>query len=105
MVFDRRRLEKLRSDIASARRSSKRAADLEALAKQLGRSKVKRGKEPTWESDEFVGLVPISIPHHGGKDIARGTKNSILDQLEDDLIAWEEYLDEQDDTSDNANDE
>lgn len=72
------------------RRSPQKAAALESVARRLGRRRVKRGKEPMWQSIEFESLFPLAIPHHGGKDLAPGTRNSILDQLEDDVLAWEE---------------
>ncbi|MBV9636642.1 MAG: type II toxin-antitoxin system HicA family toxin [Methylobacteriaceae bacterium] len=53
---------------------------------------VKRGKEPMWESAEFDELYVLAIPRHGNRDLAPGTKKSILDQLEDDVLAWEERL-------------
>lgn len=86
-----RTLAKLRGELARMRRSPQRAADLESLAKRLGRKQVKRGKEPMWESTEF-DLFPLAIPHHGGRDLATGTKNSVLSSLEEDLLAWEERL-------------
>ena len=49
-----------------------------------------------WMSSEF-DLPPLSIPHHGGKDFATATRNSILNQLEDDILAWEERLKERHD--------
>jgi hypothetical protein len=92
----RKQLNKLKKDIALARRSQQTAANLERFAKALGRKKVKRGKEPIWESQE-LDVFPLAIPHHGGKDLATGTKNSVLDQLEDDVLAWEQKLDDEDD--------
>jgi hypothetical protein len=91
----RNKLKKLRQKLAGLRGSSPKADELEKLAAQLGRRKVNRGKEPTWESDDFLDLRPLSIPHHGGKDLAPGTKRSILNQLEDDLISWDERLTEE----------
>jgi hypothetical protein len=44
-----------------------------------------------WESEQF-DLFALSIPDHGGKDLAIGTQRSILNQLEDDVLAWEERL-------------
>lgn len=52
----------------------------------------KRGKEPMWENIEFDELFPLSIPRHGGRDLSVGTQRSILDQLEDDVLAWEVRL-------------
>ena len=92
----RNKLHKLRRELLRLRRSPQKAADLERFAKSVGRKKVRRGKEPTWESTEF-NLFPVAIPHHGGKDLTVGTKNNVLDQLEDDLLAWEERLDSEQD--------
>jgi hypothetical protein len=91
----RNALDKLRDELASLRRATVDARALESLAKRLGRKLVKRGKHPMWESKEFADLFPLSIPHHGGKDIPSGTKRSILDQLEEDVLAWEEVLNDQ----------
>jgi hypothetical protein len=90
--MNRKTLEKLKREIALARRSPQKAADLERLAKRLGRKKVNRGKEPVWVSDEFDKLFPLAIPHHGGRDLAPGTQSNILNFLEDDILAWEERL-------------
>jgi len=100
-------LSKLRSELAALRRATVDARTLERLAKRLGRKLVKRGKHPMWESTEFVDLFPLSIPHHGGRDLPPGTKRSILDQLEGDLLAWEEKLGDEktDDTLDQDDDD
>lgn len=83
--------------MAALRRSQAKAIDLQRLAERLGRRRVNRGKEPTWESDEFASLNPLTIPKHGGKDLAPGTKRSVLDQLELDVFAWEERFEEDED--------
>jgi hypothetical protein len=76
--------------MSELRRAPQKAIALERFAKKLGRVHGSpRGKEPTWINERFPGLRPLSIPRHGGKDLAVGTKNSILNQLEDDLNAWE----------------
>lgn len=93
-IMDQKKLDRITLRIMQARRSSQRARDLESIAKQLGRTKVNRGKEPTWES-ALPGRPPLSIPHHGGRDIAIGTRNSILDFLEDDVMALQEILDQE----------
>ena len=92
----RNKLNKLKREIESLRRSSQAAMAYESLAQRLGRRKAKGGKEPMWESVEFAHLPPLSIPHHGSKDIPVGTRHSILDQLEEDVLAWEEKLDGED---------
>jgi len=92
----RRRLSRIKRLLEHARRSQQRARDLETLARMLGRRQDKRGKEPTWVHDELP-VYPLSIPHHGGRDLAPGTRNSILNVLEGDVIAWEEQLGPEDD--------
>ena len=90
--MNRRKLAKLLRDLAALRRGSHKARKFESLARRLGRERVNRGKEPMYESKEFDELDALSIPHHGGKDIPPGTSNSILNQLEDDILAWNEKL-------------
>jgi hypothetical protein len=93
--MDRKRLDNLRRERAALRRSPQKATALQSFAERLGRKRVGRGKEPTYVSDAFPNLRPLSIPGHKGRDLAIGTKNSILNQLDDDLTAWEEWLDSQ----------
>lgn len=90
--MNRKTLNKLWREIKALRGTSIKAIAIQRVAKKLGRQKVKRGKEPTWESVEFPFLRPLTIPNHGGKDLSPGVKNSVLNQLEDDLLAWEERL-------------
>ena len=89
--MNRRRLDRIKRLLEQARRSPQKARDLEALARMLGRRQDKRGKEPTWVHDELP-VYPLSIPHHGGRDLKPGTRNNILNALEDDVMAWEERL-------------
>ena len=91
-TMTRKKLKALWRKLDELRRSPHKAIAVQRFARQLGRRKVKRGKEPNWESDAFPNLRPLSIPDHGGKDLSIGTKNSILNQLEDDLICWEELV-------------
>jgi hypothetical protein len=100
----RRKLDKLKRELLQLRRSPQKAAALERFAKRLGRKRVKRGKEPMWESSEFDELYALSIPHHAGRDLAIGTKNSILDQLENDLLAWEAKLEKDEEGENNSDD-
>jgi hypothetical protein len=80
---------------------------LETLAQKLGRKLVNRGKEPMWDNVYFPELPVLSIPHHGGgRDLSPRVQRSVLDQLEDDLLAWENQLDdEQKDTEENGSGE
>jgi hypothetical protein len=101
--MSRKKLDQLKRELEQMRRSPQNARALQGLAKRLGRKPVKRGKEPMWESPEFADLYALSIPDHGGRDLAIGTKNSILNQLEDDILAWEERLEgEENDEEDNG---
>jgi hypothetical protein len=90
--MNRTKLDKIKREIRNMRRSPQKAAALERLARRLGRKKVKRGKEPVWESQELIEVFPVAIPHHGAKDFAPGTQRSILDALEEDVLVWEERL-------------
>jgi hypothetical protein len=90
--MNRRRLQKLRRLIEAlrSRKGSLRHADLEAVAKALGRRRdTSRGKEPTYVK---AGWFPLSIPDHAGKTIAIGTATNILNQLEADADAVEQEL-------------
>ena len=92
-----RRLSKIRQQMEAYRkRGGIKSAELESLAKDLGRVKSKRGKEPTWVNERFPELYPLSIPHHGSHDLNRFTAGSILDQLENDLERWEEAMESED---------
>jgi hypothetical protein len=88
--MDRIKLGRIRRRLAELRRVQPKARELQAVAGQLGRKPVKRGKEPMYESEPFPHLRPLSIPNHKGRDMAPGTRNSILNQLEEDADAWEE---------------
>src|SRR5947208_1454082 len=89
--MDRRKLEKLRAELEGMKGSPQKGPDIASLAGRLGRNRVNRGKEPTFESE--FDIPALTIPMHGSKDLKRGTQRNILMQLEDDLIAWEQKLD------------
>lgn len=95
-IMKRKKLSKLRGELAAMRQRVCRARDFEQMAKSLGRKLDDRGKHPMWISEEF-DLPPLSIQHHGGKDIPKPTARYIIDQLEEDLLAWEEYLEDYED--------
>jgi len=86
------KLDKLRIEAESLRgKGGVSPEEVERLARALGRSREKRGKHPTWTSDVFPSLRPVSIPNHG-RDLKRFTKDAILDQLEEDFEVWDDYL-------------
>lgn len=90
--MDRKRLTKIRRDLEALRGSHPKATALQRLARRLGRRKEDRGKHPMYVSDAFRDLRPLSIPNHKGRDLPLGTTSSILNQLEEDLDAWDESL-------------
>lgn len=82
------KIQKLENDLKKLRKTPQNARAIQKLAKALGRVTVNRGAEPNWINPKFPVLRPVSIPDHGGKDLAIGTKNAILNQLEDDIAEW-----------------
>ena len=92
----RRRLEQLRSRPANVR-----SRELVALARRLGRRRYKRGKEPTYINEDLPHRRPLSIPSHAGT-LNRYTAGNILDQLELDVLSWEQILEEREGTNDQA---
>jgi hypothetical protein len=85
------KLRKMKALHASLqRKGGVSASEVQELAVGLGRTKFTgRGKEPTWINASLTHLRPLSIPDHGGgKDLKVGTKNSILNQLQEDIDAW-----------------
>jgi hypothetical protein len=98
IIFDsmnRKKLDKLRKRVEELRKKGGiGGAELESLARALGRVPFKRGKEPTWVNEIFPDLRPLSIPRHGSKDLNKITANKILDELELDIDKFEENLEE-----------
>src|SRR6266851_877496 len=94
-TMDRKSLTKLRRELEGLRNSQPKATDLQRLAERLGRIKENRGKHPMYGNGAFPHLRPLSIPNHKGRDLPLGTKNSILNQLEEDLDAWDAALSRQ----------
>lgn len=94
-IMKSNKVAKLRRELESLRRRGGiKPNELESLARSLGRAKHPRGSEPTWVSEEFPNLRPVSIPHHGGRDLNRFTAGGILDQLEVDLDLHEAQPDD-----------
>lgn len=88
----RTKIAKLRNEWKSLRRKGGvKSSELQSLARKLRRKRHDRGKEPTWISQCFPDLRPISIPDHPG-DLNKFTAAGILGQLEEDLERFEEAL-------------
>lgn len=96
IIQSRKHLTKLRRRLNTLRRKSAnlRHKDLESLAQSLGRVSSQRGKEPTYVNPTLPRSRPLTIPNHPGA-LARYTAESILDQLEEDLFALCEQLDQE----------
>lgn len=87
-------LSKIRRQLQEMRRSpqNRTRTDFEAIAKQLGRKKDNRGKEPTYVREIDPALSPpLSIPGHSG-EMKVGTARSIIDALLNDVDDWELFL-------------
>lgn len=91
-IITEEKLKNIRRMIESCRRKTNKHRNLEAIVIALKRKRVKRGKEPTYESTVFKEANVITIPDHAGKDVARGTANSILNQCEEDVFRFEEEI-------------
>lgn len=98
--MNRKRLRKLRTEIAGLRRKAGNVhhREVETIAQAFGRVLRDRGKEPTWTRD---GWPPLSIPSHGSHSaLAIGTAKNILRTLDDDADRIEEELPEDEDDDD-----
>jgi len=91
----RTKLEKIKLWIARCRRKPNNHRELEAILLKLERKRVKRGKEPTYESVAFPDANMITVPDHPGRDIRPGTAANILNQCEEDVFRFQEQLDEE----------
>src|SRR5688572_17410793 len=86
------KLEKIKQLIARCRRKTNTHRDLEAIVIALKRRRVKRGKEPTYESTVFLNVNVITIPDHAGKTLKKGLAANILNQCEEDVFRFEEQI-------------
>ncbi|WP_369723302.1 hypothetical protein AB8Z38_04515 [Bradyrhizobium sp. LLZ17] len=92
--MDRKKLDQLWKDLKAARRSPQKASALEALARDAGRTVQAGGNHPMWKS-AFVAHRAFPIGRHGGNpDLSPRVRKVILDHLEADAAAWEDWLDE-----------
>jgi hypothetical protein len=91
--MNRKTLDKLYTELDNLRLRKRNltSRELESFAKKCGRRLSNRGKEPTYVSDYFPYLRPVSIPNHPG-NISVGTAGNILSFLEQDLFEWDEKL-------------
>lgn len=93
--MDKKKLKKIKKTLNDLRSKPNniRSKELIKLAKSLGRRLFKRGHEPTYVSNLLPRSYPISIPNHPGA-MPRFTAENILDQLEQDIFALENSIEE-----------
>jgi hypothetical protein len=92
--MDAKALKKIKRQLKEMEKSpfNRKSSDFVSLAKQLGRVKDNRGKEPTYTRERDPTLSPpLSIPNHS-VDVKPGTARSIIDALLSDVADWEDYL-------------
>lgn len=93
-IMNLKNLRKIKWQLLSMRKApqGRKAVELEVIAKQLGRYRDSRGKEPTYVRTREPSLSPpLSIPGHA-RDLKPGTARSIIDILLNDVDDWEIYL-------------
>lgn len=95
-IMNKSKLNKLKKQLARLRNGSAsiKSTELKRFAKQLGRVRDSRGKEPTYVSELLPYSRPISIPDHPGT-LKRFTAENILDAFEQDIYALEEELEQE----------
>lgn len=93
IIKERKRLRRARSKLEALKNtpSNIRPKQLKNLAKSLGRIPYPRGKGPTFINPRLPRSKPLTIPNHPGA-LPRYTAESILEQIEGDLFALEEKL-------------
>ncbi len=102
--MNKKKLDKIerKLEILRSRQANIRDRELVSLAKSLGRLRSPRGKEPTYINEFFQHLRPLSIPSHP-RALNRFTAGSIIDQLELDILAWDEFLENEEKEDENGN--
>jgi hypothetical protein len=91
--MNRKKLAKLWKGITDARRSLQDASQLEALAVLAERKTYSGSNHVMWQS-AFPSHRPFPISRHGGNaKVGHRPQKVILEHLETDAIAWEEWLD------------
>jgi hypothetical protein len=95
--MNKKKLRRLKRRLATLRQriGNIKSSELQRLAQALGRyHDTSRGKEPTFVSQLLHHSRPISIPNHPGS-LKKFTAGNILDKLEEDIVALEELLAEE----------
>lgn len=91
--MNRRKLDRAWEALKTAQRAPQTATELETLARLCGREMKPGGNHPMWLSTQFPHHRPLPIGRHGGnRSLPKHATKVILNGLEADLGAWEEYL-------------
>ena len=78
------------------RHRSVKAADIQGLAARLGREKGELRQGADLGERRVSELRPLSIPDHGGgRDLSPRVRKSVLNELENDIDAWDQKLTEE----------
>ena len=90
--MNKNKLKKIKRKIRSLRAGAANIQEHElvSIAKKLERRRFDTGKHPTYISDPFPDLRPISIPSH--RKFLAPTAQNILDDLENDVRRWQDEL-------------
>jgi hypothetical protein len=90
--FDDRKARKIRRIHSKlyAGCANTKSRDLVRFAGLVGRYRIKKGDEPTFLSEPFPYLRPLTIPGH--TMVKKFTAKNILDQLEEDVIEIEKRV-------------
>src|SRR5437867_4284922 len=94
--MDKKKISNLRRELKQLRagKYNLKTKKLTRFAGKIGRKPdTTRGKEPTYVSESFPELNPLSIPGH--KAVNPFTADNIMDTFEADLDKWEDRLEEQ----------
>jgi len=101
-TMDRKKLDKLWAALKAARHSPQKASDLEALARMAERTEQAGGNHPMWVS-AFPQHRAFPIERHGGNpDLAPHVRKVVLNHLENDALAFEELIPQEDENNGNG---
>jgi hypothetical protein len=91
----RKKLNKVWQAIDAYRRNLPKLSDLEALARLCGRAPYSGSKHVMWMSAAFPHHRAFPIPRHGRDPVASyGVRNTVLEHMEADAVAWEEVIEQ-----------
>ncbi len=95
-IMNSKKLRKIKEALEGIKKSpsGRTFNEFKTIAGQLGRVRVNRGKEPTFEKVGPPPLPVLTIPGHPS-DLKQGTARQIAFSLLNDCDEWELYLQSQ----------